>query len=169
MPVFFALTLAMLLALAHFASVNRAPVSVEFVDAQVATVDRSSPIESPRDCMALAAFTEARSEGAAGMAAVIAVIRNRAADARYPADACAIVRQAGQFIGLGDWTPARAERVNPLAWASALALADVAESGADLVPPRCRGATSFNRAIGSRGLSARCRIGSHTFYTEASP
>ena len=48
-------------------------------------------------CLGLVAFTEAAVDGPPGMAAVIRVVRNRAADPRFPDDACAVVAQVAQF------------------------------------------------------------------------
>jgi spore germination cell wall hydrolase CwlJ-like protein len=48
-------------------------------------------------CLGLVAFTEAAVDGPPGMAAVVRVVRNRAADPRFPDDACAVVAQVAQF------------------------------------------------------------------------
>jgi spore germination cell wall hydrolase CwlJ-like protein len=48
-------------------------------------------------CLALIAYTEAAVDGLDGMAAVIRVVRNRAADPRFPDDACAVIAQVAQF------------------------------------------------------------------------
>src|SRR4051812_41675899 len=48
-------------------------------------------------CLGLVAFTEAVVDGPPGMAAVIRVVRNRAADPGFPDDACAVVAQVAQF------------------------------------------------------------------------
>jgi len=48
-------------------------------------------------CLGLVAFTEAAVDGPPGMAAVIRVVRDRAADPRFPGDACAVVAQVAQF------------------------------------------------------------------------
>src|SRR5690349_16063455 len=48
-------------------------------------------------CLGLVAFTEAAVDGPPGMAAVIRVVRNRAADPRFPDDACAVIAQVAQF------------------------------------------------------------------------
>src|SRR4051812_47334744 len=47
--------------------------------------------------LGLVAFAEAAVDGPTGMAAVIRVVRNRAADPRFPDDACAVVAQVAQF------------------------------------------------------------------------
>lgn len=48
-------------------------------------------------CLALIAYAEAASEGSAGMAAVMQVVRNRVGDARFPDDDCAVAIEPGQF------------------------------------------------------------------------
>jgi len=48
-------------------------------------------------CLALIAYTEAAVDGLDGMAAVIRVVRNRAADPRFPDDVCAVIAQVAQF------------------------------------------------------------------------
>jgi hypothetical protein len=57
------------------------------------------PVPAGREvrCLAMIAYAEAAVDGVEGMAAVIRVVRNRMADARFPGDACAVVAQAGQF------------------------------------------------------------------------
>ena len=50
-----------------------------------------------RGCLAMIAYAEAAGEGDAGMAAVIQVVHNRVADARFPGSACAVIAQPGQF------------------------------------------------------------------------
>ncbi len=54
-------------------------------------------------CTAMIAVLEAAGEGEAGMAAVIEVVKNRAADRRFPDDACAVVAQDRQFQPVGEW------------------------------------------------------------------
>jgi len=49
-------------------------------------------------CVALAIYFEARGEPLAGQIAVAQVIKNRIQDPRYPADACAVVKQ-GYYWG----------------------------------------------------------------------
>ena len=54
-------------------------------------------------CMAAIAVLEAAGEGRLGMAAVLDVVRNRVRDDRFPNDACAVIRQKGQFQPVGEW------------------------------------------------------------------
>jgi Cell Wall Hydrolase len=59
---------------------------------------QASPVASHEvRCLALIAYAEAAVDGRAGMEAVIRVVQNRVADARFPDDACAVAMQAGQF------------------------------------------------------------------------
>lgn len=56
-----------------------------------------------QQCLAVIAVLEAGGEGRQGMAAVLDVVRNRMADDRFPRDACAVIRQKGQFQPVGEW------------------------------------------------------------------
>jgi len=47
------------------------------------------------ECLALAVYHEARSEGPAGRRAVAHVVLNRTRDPRFPADVCGVVTQSG--------------------------------------------------------------------------
>ncbi|MCR9261829.1 MAG: cell wall hydrolase [Pseudomonadaceae bacterium] len=65
-----------------------------------ARVAVQSDIKAARDaehrCLALAMYWEARGEGVVGMQAVGEVVLNRVADHRFPASACAVVKQGGE-------------------------------------------------------------------------
>ena len=50
-----------------------------------------------RRCLTMIAYAEAAGEGAAGMAAVMRVVRNRLAHPSFPKDICAVALQDGQF------------------------------------------------------------------------
>src|SRR3954471_24484134 len=65
--------------------------------AAAATARAGEPSGREVRCLGLVAFTEAVVDGPPGMAAVIRVVRNRAADPRFPGDACAVVAQVAQF------------------------------------------------------------------------
>jgi len=65
--------------------------------AAAATARAGEPSGREVRCLGLVAFTEAAVDGPPGMAAVIRVVRNRAADPRFPDDACAVVAQVTQF------------------------------------------------------------------------
>ena len=64
-------------------------------------------------CTAMIAVLEAAGEGADGMAAVIEVVKNRAADPRFPNDACAVVAQDRQFQPVGEWPALRRALAQP--------------------------------------------------------
>ena len=64
--------------------------------AGVARADTSVSDREAR-CLAMIAFAEAASEGRAGMAAVIRVVRNRKGHPAFPGDACAVALQDRQF------------------------------------------------------------------------
>lgn len=66
-------------------------------------------------CLALIAVLEAAGEGEAGMAAVIEVVKNRAADPRFPDDACAVVAQDRQFQPVGEWPALKRALAQPAA------------------------------------------------------
>lgn len=120
--------------------------------------------KSNRACLALAMFTEARSEGVAGMAAVSEVVINRWHSNTWPSTVCSVVRQDSQFLGVEGWTAAKAERRNQEAWEEALAIADLALAGAKLTPKECRGAVFFNQSSRAKGMTHLCRVGAHHFY-----
>jgi hypothetical protein len=71
-----------------------------------------------------------------------------------------------QFLGIRWWTAKRAETSDADAWEAARLLGTLALAGVELVPSRCRGATSFNQATTAPGLAPLCRIGAHQFYRE---
>jgi hypothetical protein len=66
-------------------------------------------------CMAMIAVLEAAGEGEAGMAAVIEVVKNRAADPRFPDEACAVVAQDRQFQPVGEWPALKRALAQPAA------------------------------------------------------
>lgn len=118
-----------------------------------------------RTCLALVGFSEARSEGDAGMAAVMQVVLNRSTDPkhRWPEMICDVAMQSGQFQALDNWpTPRHPELIDPAAWERAQALAnDVIEHTAP-VPKECATATSFNQSIFAIG--SVCKINKHAFF-----
>jgi hypothetical protein len=78
-----------------------------------ATGETATRGDDESTCLALVAYAEAAGEGAAGMAAVIRVIRNRVADERFPDDACSVVLQPGQFQPVGEQPRLRAALESP--------------------------------------------------------
>ena len=85
------------------------------------------------ECLAMAVYYEAASEGVAGQAAVAQVVLNRVAHPAYPATVCDVVFQGServtgcQFSFTCDGSLAR--RPNKYAWLRALDIADKALSG----------------------------------------
>jgi len=133
-----------------------------------AGLDIAEPAElTARACLAFEGYAEARSEGDAGMRAVMGVAVERSRDPlqRWPRDVCAVVLQPHQFAGVLRWRslpmPAPADR---RAWARAWAIAG------DVIDRRrvslCDRATSFDRGGRARGLVPVCKRGAHTFYIE---
>lgn len=124
-------------------------------------------IEQDRECLALAAFAEARNQGDAGMAAVIRVVINRATDSlhRWPRSVCGVVHEPRQFIGVEKWGyPRRAELSDAISWRRSLALADAMIAGTGPALGDCAYATSFDKGGGqSEGLAPVCRLGAHIF------
>jgi spore germination cell wall hydrolase CwlJ-like protein len=123
---------------------------------------------SGRTCLALVGFSEARNQDDAGLAAVMQVVANRATDgaARWPQTLCDVALQPGQFLGVDRWpTPRNPERMDAIAWARALEMADQVIAGTAPVPAECRAATSFDQAVPA-GHDVLCRLGAHTFYSD---
>lgn len=138
-------------------------------------------------CIAMIAYAEAAVDGIAGMTAVIRVVRNRAADPRFPRDACAVVAQAGQFQPVTESAALRAAARDPEGYsipkvlgvrspgarhllATAHRLARAPQSGPDptggalffvnpdlMDPARCPWFADLRRTA---------RIGSHVFMTD---
>ena len=119
-----------------------------------------------RTCLAVVAYTEARGEGVAGMAAVDAVVLERVHDKkhRWPTSICGVVLQPSQFSGIERWSPTNVDRKS---WDSAAALAMLAIDGNVMAPDQCRGATYFDTHGNTRGRQVLCKIGKHTFYRSA--
>src|SRR4051795_11048337 len=65
--------------------------------AVAATARAGEPSGREVRCLGLVAFTEAAVDGPPGRAAVIGAVPTRAADPRFPDDACAVVAQVAQF------------------------------------------------------------------------
>ncbi len=131
--------------------------------------DRPAVDWSGQTCIALAIFSEARSEPEAGRAAVGQVIVNRATDSRqrWPATLCGSVLEPGQFVGVEGWKYPRVARERDYGdWRAALDMADQIIAGTAPVPVDCQRATSFNQGSRPPGFVALCRIGVHTFYAE---
>lgn len=128
-------------------------------------LDAQTEIDYGRTCLALAEYSEARSEGPTGMQAVALTVMNRLDDPAYPKSICEVVNDPGQYLGVQEWPyPRRPTEVD--AWKDALAIADDAIAGRLAVASACAGATSFDQAARPPvGLVEVCQIGQLHFYT----
>lgn len=110
------------------------------------------------ECVAKVILHEAGNQPRQGRVAVAQVIRNRV-KAGFGADACAVIRQRGQFFDVDAYHPARS---NP-GWSEAVAIAsDMLDGhGAEVAP----GALFFHAVYASVPAGRRvATIGDHVFY-----
>ena len=126
-------------------------------------------LDNQSQCLALALYWEAKSEGREGMLAVASVVLNRVAHPAFPSSVCAVVRQGGeqppcQFSWWCDGKSDRPTEARPWSLAQRLARSTLA----DPPPDRTRGALFFhNTSIATPWLRKRVRttqIGRHVFY-----
>jgi hypothetical protein len=75
-------------------------VALALIAMPLALASGATPAER---CTAMIAVLEAAGEGDVGMEAVIEVVKNRTADARFPGEACAVIAQDRQFQPVGEW------------------------------------------------------------------
>lgn len=131
----------------------------------VAMIDTSAPLDPELRCLAGAVYFEARGEPLTGQLAVAEVILNRAADPRFPATYCGVVRQKGQFSFM------RGRHMPPIptntpAWKRARAIAEIAHRG--LWESRASAAMFFHaRHVSPAWRHAKTRlaqIDTHIFY-----
>jgi hypothetical protein len=129
-------------------------------------------LELATDCLAAAAYYEARSEGVAGQRAVVQVVLNRVRHPGFPATICGVVYQGEtaalcQFSFTCDGSMYRPR--DPRAWSAARRLAAEALEGYVYVPVGL--ATRFHtldvRPQWSRSLPRVTAVGSHVFYLES--
>jgi N-acetylmuramoyl-L-alanine amidase len=120
-------------------------------------------------CLALAMYWEAQSEGREGMLAVASVVLNRVAHPEFPDTVCAVVKQGGEAAPcqFSWWCDGKSDRpTDPRAWALAWHIADKVLR--DPPPDLTSGALFFhNTAIGTPWARERQRtvqIGQHVFY-----
>lgn len=119
--------------------------------------------DADHECLAGAVYFESKGEPLRGQLSVAEVILNRMRSGRFPASACGVVKQRGQFSFVrGGRIPAVAR--TSLAWKRAVAIAHIAREGlADGGAPR----VLFFHA---RYVSPRWRltrvaaVGNHIFY-----
>ena len=125
--------------------------------------------QDPADCLALALYWEAKTEGPHGMLAVAAVVLNRVAHPEFPDTVCAVVSEGGETppCQFSWWCDGKSDRpTEQRAWTLAQSLA----RSVVVAPPRdpTRGALFFhNTSIATPWLRQRERtvqIGRHIFY-----
>ena len=119
-----------------------------------------------QDCLASAIYFEARGEPIEGQLAVAEVVLNRAASGRYPATICEVVTQPWQFSFVRRGIIPAADRASD-AWRKAVAVARIAESGAQRLLPRdvlWYHADYVSPSWGRR-LARNTKIGLHIFYS----
>jgi spore germination cell wall hydrolase CwlJ-like protein len=119
-----------------------------------------------RTCLALAMFSEARSEGLAGMYEVgkVALRRSRDPRHRWPQSICEVIEEPEQFQGVSHWRfPRQPEKIDKESWESALFVAGkLANDMGDTGP--CSGAYFFNQ---QQRTGYICRPGALYFYGDA--
>jgi N-acetylmuramoyl-L-alanine amidase len=123
--------------------------------------------QSAQQCLALAMYWEAKSEGPDGMLAVASVVLNRVAHPEFPDTVCGVVKQGGESppCQFSWWCDGRSDRpVDADAWAAATRIAERALRN----PPSdvTRGALFFhNISVETPWVRERTvRIGQHIFY-----
>jgi cell wall hydrolase len=120
-------------------------------------------VDAQQECLAGAVYFEAKGEPLHGQLSVAEVILNRARSGRFPASACGVVKQRGQFSFVrGGRFPAIAR--TSLAWKRAVAIAHIAVS--DLADSPASKALFFHAKRVSPGwrLTRVAAVGNHIFY-----
>jgi spore germination cell wall hydrolase CwlJ-like protein len=115
------------------------------------------------ECLAGAVYFEAKGEPLRGQLSVAEVILNRARSGRFPASACGVVKQRGQFSFIrGGRFPAIARA--SLAWKRAVAIANIAVK--DLADGPAPKALFFHaKRVSPRWKLTRvAAVGNHIFY-----
>ena len=115
------------------------------------------------ECLAGAVYFEAKGEPLHGQLSVAEVILNRARSGRFPASACGVVKQRGQFSFIrGGRFPAIAR--TSLAWKRAVAIAHIAVQ--DLADGPAPKALFFHaKYVSPRWRLTRvAAVGNHIFY-----
>jgi spore germination cell wall hydrolase CwlJ-like protein len=115
------------------------------------------------ECLAGAVYFEAKGEPLHGQLSVAEVILNRARSGRFPASACGVVKQRGQFSFIrGGRFPAIAR--TSLAWKRAVAIAHIAVQ--DLADGPAPKALFFHaKRVSPRWRLTRvAAVGNHIFY-----
>jgi hypothetical protein len=119
--------------------------------------------DAQQECLAGAVYFEAKGEPLTGQLSVAEVILNRARSGRFPASACGVVKQRGQFSFIrGGRFPAIARA--SLAWKRAVAIAHIAVQ--DLADGPAPKALFFHaKRVSPRWKLTRvAAVGNHIFY-----
>ncbi|MET1110815.1 MAG: cell wall hydrolase [Allosphingosinicella sp.] len=119
--------------------------------------------DAQHECLAGAVYFEAKGEPLNGQLSVAEVILNRARSGRFPASACGVVKQRGQFSFIrGGRFPAIARA--SLAWKRAVAIAHIAVQ--DLADGPAPKALFFHaKRVSPRWRLTRvAAVGNHIFY-----
>ncbi|HEX8223987.1 MAG TPA: cell wall hydrolase [Allosphingosinicella sp.] len=129
----------------------------------VADHSSTQTLDAQHECLAGAVYFEAKGEPLRGQLSVAEVILNRARSGRFPASACGVVKQRGQFsfIRGGGFPPiARSS----LAWKRAVAIAHIAVR--DLADGPAPKALFFHaKRVSPRWRLTRvAAVGNHIFY-----
>ncbi len=120
-------------------------------------------VDAQHECLAGAVYFEAKGEPLHGQLSVAEVILNRARSGRFPASACGVVKQRGQFSFIrGGRFPAIARA--SLAWKRAVAIARIAVQ--DLADGPAPKALFFHaKRVSPRWRLTRvAAVGNHIFY-----
>lgn len=119
--------------------------------------------DAQQECLAGAVYFESKGEPLHGQLSVAEVILNRARSGRFPASACGVVKQRGQFSFIrGGRFPAIAR--TSLAWKRAVAIAHIAVQ--DLADGPAPKALFFHaKRVSPRWRLTRvAAVGNHIFY-----
>lgn len=120
-----------------------------------------------RTCLALAMFSEARSEGEAAMYEVGLVALRRSLDPhhRWPQSLCGVIEEVEQFQGVSHWHyPRRPDVIDADSWERSMQIAEkVIAHGMGTTGP-CSGALFFNQHGNSSAPNFKCQLGALYFY-----
>jgi spore germination cell wall hydrolase CwlJ-like protein len=140
-----------------------APAARKSLFKLVAELASASTSDAQHECLAGAVYFESKGEPLTGQLTVAEVILNRARSGRFPATACGVVKQRGQFSFV------RGGRIPPVArasaaWKRAVAIARIAMQ--DLADGGAPKALFFHAKRVSPGwkLKRVAAVGNHIFY-----
>lgn len=130
---------------------------------------RNTVSDEELECLALALYWEARGDGRRSMTAVGWTVLNRIDSPKFPATACAVVRQGGENppCQFSWWCDGKSDRPrNKESWERVHELA--AELLRDPPPDPTKGALYFHhkksRPYWAKTMKKTATIGSHVFY-----